>query len=328
MIVSKTPLRISFFSGGSDIQSFYSKAPGAALSITIDKHIYCCVHETPHVGIKLMYDKVEEYAKIDKVQHEIIKQSLKQYDFDNELTIASVSDIQAQGSGLGSSSAFTVGLVNCLSNIRGIPLWKQQLAEAACEIEIDRCGYPIGKQDQYAAAYGGLNLFEFHMNGSTTIRNETLAPGVLDKLNDNLVLVYSGRGRSANEILAKQSAAMSEDDKFALVQRAVNKAYQGMHYLMGGEIDAFGDLLHSAWQDKKGVVKEITQDYFDYIYASVLDAGAFGGKLLGAGGGGFFLFYVPQTAREDVLKVIAKHDECKVYDFKFTSEGSKIVYRD
>jgi len=323
VIISKTPIRISFFSGGSDISSFYEKAPGAALSVTIDKYIYVALHKTPHLGIKLMYDQVEEYSEIDQMQHLITRETLKHFDIEKELTIASISDITAKGSGLGSSSAFTVGLANVISAYKEVPVLKKDLADLACDIEIGRCKYPIGKQDQYAAAYGGFNLFEFQQNGTVVVNN--IDNSVLDKLQENLILVYSGRGRSANAILQKQAVAMSNDVKFDLVGRSRDKAYQGLRLLNNQDVDSFGALLHEAWLDKKAVVEDISQTYFDTIYDRVLSAGALGGKLLGAGGGGFFLFYVPPEKREAVMQKLDSEPSCKVYDFKFSNYGSTIT---
>lgn len=203
MIVTKTPLRMSLFSGGSDMSSFYQVEKGAALSVTIDKFVYVCVHRTPHLGIKAMYDKIEETPDVETMQHEISKEAFTYFNYKKEITVASISDILSKGSGLGSSSTFTVGLVNALATLRWGHITKQYLADVACQIEIDRCGYPIGKQDQYAAAYGGMNLFEFHSDESVTYTPINLDDQKMFEFNQNLLLVYSGRGRSANAILQK-----------------------------------------------------------------------------------------------------------------------------
>jgi D-glycero-alpha-D-manno-heptose-7-phosphate kinase len=327
MIISKTPLRISFFSGGSDMPSFYERERGAALSVTIDKHIYVCLHKTPHLGIKIMYDTIEEFPDVEQMQHAITRESLKHYNIQKEYTIASIADILAKGSGLGSSSSFTVGLVNVLANQCRYDslVSREYLADTACKIEMDLCGYPVGKQDQYAAAYGGMNLFEFNKGGVVEVKPITHNRDMWCDLEDRLLLVYSGRGRSANSILQKQQAAMSDQDKFDLVKRSRDKAYVGARYLKEGKLQDFGYLLHEAWIDKKSVVKEISQDYFDQIYTRALEAGSIGGKLLGAGGGGFFMFYVEPDKRESVVKAVTEGTECKVYDFSFTENGSRIT---
>lgn len=326
MIVTRTPLRISFFSGGSDLPSFYNKEFGAALSVTIDKYVYVMLHKTPFMGVKVMYDQIEEYPDVETMQSNITSEALKYFQINKEITLASMSDILSRGSGLGSSSAFTVGLVKALSKYTGLEVNKQQLAEGACTIEMEKCGYPIGKQDQYAAAYGGLNLFVFGKPGVTLDSGvNAVDPFTIRQLQNNLLLVYSGHGRQANSILQKQSAAMDDDVKFSLVRKSRDKAFMGLDSLVHKDTDSFGSLLHEAWMDKKQVVKEITNTYFDDVYEKVLKAGALGGKLLGAGGGGFFIFYVPTNSRERVVSELNKFESIKVYDFAFTNEGSTLL---
>jgi D-glycero-alpha-D-manno-heptose-7-phosphate kinase len=326
MIVTKTPLRISFFSGGSDMPSFYEKEDGAALSVTINKFIHVFMHRATHMGVKAMYDSVEELYDVEQMQHAITRESLKYFGVDKEVTTASISDIASRGSGLGSSSAFTVGLVKALSSA-GDNFSRDQIAEIACHIEMTKCGYPVGKQDQYAAAYGGLNLFEFRKNGTVKTHDYSLVNPNVSKLAKNLMLVYSGRGRDANNILQKQQKAMSDTSKFNLVRNSRDKAYTARDLLMNGKVDDFGALLHEGWLDKKNVCSDITQDYFDVIYNHAIGAGALGGKLLGAGGGGFFIFYVPEKHRESVTHTIEQnHKDCKIYDFEFHGGGSSIVY--
>ena len=331
MIISRTPLRISFFSGGSDMPSFYKKETGAALSATINKYVYVMVHETPHMGesveLRTIYDIVESHANVEKMKHLITKESLKMFDKTKGLTIGSISDIFSRGSGLGSSSAFTVGLINALnSNSINIPT-RTWLAESACEVEMNRCEYPVGKQDQYAAAFGGFNLFEFHKDNKVGVKNIFLSKQTIGKLERNLLLVYSGFGRSANDILQKQQSAMSNLAKFEMVRRSRDKAYIAQDMLTSGNVDDFGKLLHEGWLDKKAVESSITNNFFDNIYESALRAGATGGKLLGAGGGGFFLFYAPEDTQTQVKEAITKSSEgsCIFYDFKFDDKGSQIV---
>jgi D-glycero-alpha-D-manno-heptose-7-phosphate kinase len=327
MIISKTPLRVSFFSGGSDMPSFYEKEKGAALSVTIDKYIYVMMHRTPHLGIKIMYDTIEEFPDLETMQHAITRESLKYFNIDKEVTIASIADILSKGSGLGSSSAFTVGLANVLANPNrhDSMVSREYLAQTAYKIEREMCGYPVGKQDQYAAAYGGMNLFEFNKDDSVDIKPVTYNREVWGELEKRLLLVYSGKGRNANSILQKQAAAMSDEAKFDLVRRSRDKAYVATRYLKENKIDDFGALLHDAWLDKKGVESSITNEYFDNIYSRALEAGSLGGKLLGAGGGGFFIFYTPVDKKENVIKTITDGTECKVYDFCFTEHGSRVA---
>lgn len=328
MIVSQTPLRISFFSGGSDMPSFYTKEEGAALSATIDKYIFVSVHKTPHMGLKVMYDQIEDVSNIDEMQHDITRETLKYYNIINGLTISSMSDILSKGSGLGSSSAFTAGLINSLNYYKtNKALDEYKLAELACEIEMNRCGYPVGKQDQYAAAFGGFNLFKFQNDGEVQVQQLNISEKTVQRLQEHVILVYSGKGRSANQILQKQQTAMNDKSKFDLVKKGRDKAYKARDYLLNGDIDSFGSLLHDAWMDKKNVVKEISQGYFDNVYNKAINAGAIGGKLLGAGGGGFFIFYVNPDKRESVTHSILNNTECTVYDYMFTNLGTNIVLK-
>jgi D-glycero-alpha-D-manno-heptose-7-phosphate kinase len=324
MIISKTPLRISFFSGGSDLPSFYTKKSGAALSVTIDKYIYVMAHEKPNAGSFITaFDQVENFESLDAMTHDITRETLKYFDIKTPTHVTSISDIPSRGSGLGSSSAFTVGLINCIQETTD----KKKLAELACTIEMERCGYPIGKQDQYAAATGGLNLFGFTKNDVTNTPLNIDAE-TLEKLQENLILVYSGIGRSANRILSEQSKLMDDEAKFNLVLNGRNKAITAADMLMNGDIDSFGDLLHLAWMDKKQITKEISNSRIDQIYTNAIDNGALGGKVLGAGGGGFLLFYCPKQDQEKVINALLTENDCRVYDFKFTYEGSKLIYKE
>ena len=307
--------------------SFYEQEDGAALSVTINKFIYVFAHKVPHMGVRCMYDDVEEQHDIEQMQHAITRETLKYYDIKKEMTVASISDIVTKGSGLGSSSAFTVGLVKALSTTKYDNSTRKYVADIACQIEMERCGYPVGKQDQYAAAWGGFNLFRFRKNGEVEVEELRLTNPNVMALEKNLMLVYSGRSRNANNILQKQQKAMLDADKFNKVKRSKDKAFEALNLIHKGKIDDFGRLLHESWIDKKGVCEEITQDYFDEIYRTAIRAGALGGKLLGAGGGGFFIFYVPEKSRTKVEGAIStKHKDCRIYDFEFYGSGSHMVY--
>lgn len=324
MIISKTPLRISFFSGGSDLPSFYEQTNGAALSATIDKFIYVSVHSKPKAKHYITsFDSVEDYDNLDHMTHDITRESLKYFNIKNKVHVASISDVPSKGSGLGSSSAFTVGLVNCISQTNDSKL----MAEAACIIEMDRCKYPIGKQDQYAAAIGGLNLYSFTKQ-EVTHSPINISTQSLERLQRNLLLVYSGIGRSANIILKEQSLLMNNEEKFNLVLNGRNKAIAAADLLERGVIDSFGELLHLAWLDKKNIVKGITNNHIDEIYDLAIKYGCYGGKILGAGGGGFLLFYCIPEKQETVKQILSKKTDCIFYDFAFQKEGSKIIYSD
>ena len=339
MLISRTPLRISFFSGGSDMPTFYNREDGAALSVTIDKYIYVMAHATKYSDhVVLMHEKVEKVSDVEAMEHDITREALLSYGIDKGITIASISDVTCRGSGLGASSAYAVGLINAItalmvkshSNISRSP---RDLADLACELEMHRCGYPVGRQDQYAAAHGGMNLFEFHAGGFTTVTpldlndaTSGIPPFALSNLERNLLLVHSGRERSANAILQKHQEAMLEDNKFNLIKRMRDKAFDGMKLLMKADVDSFGALLDEAWQEKRNIVSTISDPYFDNIYNTARASGSLGGKLLGAGGGGFFIFYAPHALHETVRGAILNvAPACTFYDFKFASKGSTIV---
>lgn len=326
MIISRTPLRISFFSGGSDMPSFYTKEKGAALSVTIDKYNYVIVNQT-HRGLRYIYKDVEEYPSVHEMQKNIVSETIKFNGIMSGLTLTSISDIPGQGSGLGSSSAFTVGLHNALSSLNGEKLTKGQLAKDACEIEINRCGFTIGKQDQYAAAYGGFNLFEFMENDTVKLDNLdcVLKPETIKLLQRSLILVHSGIDRQASQILQKQKIAIDDSLKFELIRRNRNKAYTGIRFLMDDDVDSFGDLLNQAWQDKKNIVDGISNCEIDQLYKKAMYSGALGGKLLGAGGGGYFLFYVPPAKKMSFWRQMYKETN-NLYELKFVEDGSTIQH--
>lgn len=311
MIITKTPLRISFFSGGSDIPSFYRQHGGAALSGTINKYVYVSVHYSfTREGIRMMYDATEDAPSAADVTHAITRETLKFHNINSGITISSISDIVGRGSGLGASSSYTVGLIRSIQPDISVP----DLVDTACYIEIDMCGHPIGKQDQCAASYRGLNLFQFHQDDTITVTPSELSVHALYDLSNYLILVNTGVPRSANDILQKQKEAMSDSDKVALITRNRDRAFVGMELLKGNNYHEFGRLLHESWEDKKNIVKDITYDSFDELYERARAAGALGGKILGAGGGGFFLLCVPPSKRDAVLETIKDY---KVLPFRF-----------
>lgn len=326
MIVTKTPVRISLFSGGSDLPAFYQKEDGAALSVTIDKYIYVMVHPTFNSGIRLKFDQVEHVDKLDDVKHTITREALK-YAYGPNLysgfEIASISDVSYNGCGLGTSSAYTVGLLNGLMS--GPKYGSSQLAFDACNIEIVNCGFPIGKQDQYAAAMGGMNLFQFQQSGR--VLSNTIPARCIEGFEDKLLMVYTGITRDGNVILKDQSASMDDPVMFARVQRNRDRAFEAHRYMYDGDYDSIGDLFNQSWQEKKQISTGITNEALDDIYTIAMKSGALGGKLLGAGGGGFFLFYVPTwDVREKIRRALKPG--LKPLDFKFSYTGSRVIHND
>ncbi len=333
MLVSRTPLRFSLFSGGSDMASFYNVAGlGAALSVTINKYVYVITHRTPFPGVKTLYPHIsEEVDTLDEMRHAITRETLKYHMIENSVTVASISDVPSLGTGLGSSSAFTVGLLNNLDYASRMTdrdtdlYWREWLAKKACQMEIEKCGYPIGKQDAYAAALGGFNLFKFHRDDMVDVEMLYLSEDTLMKFQDRLMLFYSGRGRSANAILARQREAVKDKIKFALIERNRDRAMVSKALLQEGRIDEIGAMLHESWLDKKQIDDAISDDYLDDIYETAMRHGALGGKVLGAGGGGFLLFYVEPDHQGRVASAInGRHSKCQHYAFRFVFGGTQI----
>ena len=337
MIVTKTPLRLSLFCGGSDLPAFYTREDGAALSFTINKFTYVCLHESTSPNVRVMFDSVQETADLSQIDHRITQAALRYANVDQGITVTSLSDITTRGSGLGSSSAFTVGLLLALlqTNTKFGKLYGKEfstaphkLAELACEIEINRSGYNIGKQDQYAAAYGGTNLFTFHADGSVRNVDHGIRPQTILELEKHLLLVHTGRPRQAEDMLAKQTRAfLSSDQKLTLVRKNRDRAFDAVIALLLNKVDQIGYLLHDSWMTKQSIVKEMSSPDIDAIYTRALEAGALGGKLIGAGGGGFFVFYVPLTVRDAVKSAIEEDSSCRCMDFSFFPCGSQVILR-
>lgn len=326
MIVTKTPLRVSFFGGGSDIEAFYSEHGGAVLTSTIDKYIRLSIQRVARPHIKVMYSDIERVHNVENIKHDRVRESLKMLGIHNNIEIASFADIPTKGTGLGSSSTFTVGLLQGLTAYIGCPRGRYDLAEIACEIEIEKCGQQIGKQDQYASTFGGFNFITFDRNGievvPLNIRDYTV-----ERLCDNLMCFYTGQTRSASDILADQVGKLqrSEKDTIFLTKELVDIANTARVEMQAGRLDNFGHLLDDSWRIKKKLSSGISNPMIDYMYEDAKKAGALGGKILGAGGGGYMLMYVPpkyQTAVADALSNYA------LFSFKFTDEGSRVVYND
>jgi D-glycero-alpha-D-manno-heptose-7-phosphate kinase len=321
MILTRTPLRISLFGGGSDIPSYYMREPGRVLSFTIDKYMYIALCKTAHTGIKLVYHEIEIAASPELIAHTRVRECLAEFDINSHIEISSFCEIPTKGTGLGSSSTFTVGLINALSTLKGTPMGKGKIAELACSIEIDRCGEPIGKQDQYAATFGGMNIFGFHPD-KTDIIKPRIDPQILVNLNSNLMMFYTGITRSASDILNKQTSSISND---VLLRDMIDLTYQAETSLKAGFIDDIGDMLDKGWHLKRQLADNVSNEFIDSHYTKAINAGALGGKILGAGGGGYFLFYVPSHKHESVRHALSDLTEFK---FNFENSGTTIVYNE
>jgi D-glycero-alpha-D-manno-heptose-7-phosphate kinase len=323
VITTQTPFRISFFGGGSDVSRFYSRHPGAVLSVAINKSMYMTTH--PYfepTAIHLKYSKTELIPSVDQIEHPILRAVLSELVPKGGIEVASIADIPG-GTGLGSSSAFTVGLIQNLNARYQRFLPPARLAEDACHIEIDVLKEPIGKQDQYASAFGGLNQFVFHSDGRTTVQRIFLAADTIKRLEASLFLFYLGMSRSASTILHEQASNLDDQDFFVTQKAMVAQVDIGIQLLRDGDLDGFGRLLHEAWALKKTLASKISNGVIDAYYERGLDAGALGGKLGGAGGGGFLLFYCPPRAQSWFLSAMSA---LRQIPFHFEFNGSRIIH--
>ena len=323
MIVSKTPLRMSYVGGGSDLPAFYQEETGAVLSTSIDKYMYIALNRKFDGRIRISYSRTEEVDLAIQVEHPLVREALALTGIQGGIEIASLADIPSKGSGLGSSSAYTVGLLNALYAYKNQFVSKEKLARQACDIEINRCGEPIGKQDQYAAAYGGLNLIRFNPDESVSVDPVICKPALLHTLEDSTLVFFTGRTRSASAVLAEQSKALLQTDRKVLMRRMVQLAFELKAELESGTLDNFGPILDENWRLKSQLSSGITDPQIDDWYATGIKHGALGGKLLGAGNGGFIMFYAPPELHPAITLALSALEPVK---FRFDQNGAQIVF--
>ena len=321
MIITKTPLRVSFTGGGTDMADYYANhGGGAVVSSAINKYIYITVNPKFDSKIRISYSKTEIVDTVDELNHEIARVALNMAGISGGIEITSIADIPA-GTGLGSSSTFTVGLLNALYTYAGKILSPAEMAERACQIEIDILGHPIGKQDQYAAAFGGMNHFAFNPDGTVTRTQIVLNESDKRRMSSKLMFFYTGITRNADNILSEQKANIS--DKVMIMGLMKSQADSMRDRLINdGFTEDFGLMLHEGWQYKKNLATHITDPQISEYYDKALDAGAIGGKLLGAGGGGFLLFYCDEWFQPNVEEALG----LRRMDFRFTKNGSKVIF--
>jgi len=324
MIIVRTPFRASFCGGGSDLPAFYEKYGGCVISTTIKKYVYIALHDYFEKDkIVLKYSQMEKVNDVSQIQHRIFKQCLTDFGV-NGVEITSMADIPA-GTGLGSSSSFTVGLTQLLTTYKGGYVSKADLAKMACETEIEKLGEPIGKQDQYAAAFGGLRFYEFMPDGTVNVEPIIMSSQNYKKLEDNLLMFYLGGTHSASAILKEQNKNISKEDKVQAQMQMCDLTRELKKRLEMNDVDATGELLHKNWVLKKSLASGISNPHIDDVYERALKAGATGGKLLGAGGAGFMLFYVPEEAHASVRESLK---DLKEVAFEMDSSGSTVVMTD
>ena len=299
-------MRVSFIGGGSDMPAFYEKSTGAVLSTSIDKYIYISVHPYFHKDrILLKYSQTEDISNISDIQHPLIRHAFQISNSAKGIELSSSSDIPA-GTGLGSSSSFTVGVLNALNYQAGKHSNKENLAKMACEIEIERLKEPIGRQDQYASSFGGLNFIEFFQGDEVKVNKLDLNNEKLAELQNNLFMFYTGGSRSANEILREQSKSLLSKKIFQMQKKMVDLAYIAKSKLISGEFDDFGKLLNENWMLKRQLSSKISNSNIDDIYNAGMNSGALGGKLLGAGSSGFILFYCEPEFHSRLINNLSK----------------------
>ena len=324
MIISRTPLRVSFVGGGSDLPSFYREYGGAVVSTAIDKFIYITLNRKFDSAIRVAYSKNEEVASVDKIEHPLVREAMRFLGLSGGIEITTIADVPSHGTGLGSSSAFTVGLLHVLNAYLGRYVSADRLGADSCKIEIDICGEPIGKQDQYAAAFGGLNYIVFHPNDSVVVSPIICRPETVEAIQGNCLLLYTGIARSASAILRNQSVEVQTDrQKQRTLQRMVYLAAMMRDELSRNNVDAFGEILHENWELKKSLTDGITSQEIDDWYATARDAGATGGKVLGAGTGGFLLLFAPREKHEKLKKALP---DLRAVDVAFEPTGSQIIF--
>jgi D-glycero-alpha-D-manno-heptose-7-phosphate kinase len=323
MIISRTPLRVSFVGGGSDLEAFYGHEPGAVVTTAIRKYIYITVNRKFDSRIRASYSVTEIVDSVDGLQHELIRECLKKLNIDGGLEITSISDIPSQGTGLGSSSSYTVGLLKALYAYGNQHVGAERLAREACEIEIDRCGNPIGKQDQYIAAYGGLQYVQFNPDGSVFVDPIVCSVGTRQRLESGLLLLYTGMVRSANPILAEQKRNLAGARYRDALRHIVRLAVDLRNALTASDLTAFGEILHEGWLVKKTMAEGTSTEQIDRWYESARANGAHGGKITGAGGGGFLLLY---AAPEDHPRICQALPGLKPVSLRFEQQGAKIIY--
>jgi D-glycero-alpha-D-manno-heptose-7-phosphate kinase len=324
MIISKTPLRMSFVGGGSDLPGFYREHGGAVLSTAIDKYIYITVNKRFDDSYRISYSRTEEVPSIEDVQHPLARECLRSTGCTDGIEVTSIADIPARGTGLGSSSSFVVGLLHALHAYRGRYVSAGRLAEEACRIEIEKCGEPIGKQDQYAAAFGGLNVIRFRPDDHVDVEPVACRPDVLAELQSQFLTFYTGATRSASALLAKQSEDVAADEaKRRCLCRMVSLVDETRRALQAGKLEDFGQLLHENWRLKTSLTAGITNEQVDRWYRLAREAGAWGGKLLGAGEGGFLLIQAPLERHEAVQRALA---DIRPVPLRFERNGSQIIF--
>jgi D-glycero-alpha-D-manno-heptose-7-phosphate kinase len=321
MIIVQTPLRVSFFGGGTDFPEFYCSEGGAVLTSAIDKYIFVTVKKRFDHKLRVGYTKTEMAESVGQIHHELIREALQKTGVWEGVEVTTMGDIPSAGSGLGSSSTVTVGSLQALYTLLGEIVPAERLAQEACNIELDILKKPIGVQDQYIVAYGGLRFLEFLPDGRVKVERIRLSVDQKRLLNDNLMLFFTGVTRSSSRVLDEQKKNIG--DRLGVLRRLKDMAYTARKEVEGGNIDVIGELLDESWQLKKSLASQITNKSIDHIYDTARRAGAIGGKITGAGGGGFLLLYCPHEKQDSVRASLHGLVELP---FRLENDGSKVIF--
>ena len=324
MIISRTPVRISLGGGGTDLASYYSKFGGFLIAGAINKYVHISCTKRFENQIRLSYSKTEIVDNISQIKHPIFREALKLVGIESQIELVSISDVPAS-CGLGTSSTFTVSLLNALYTYKREFINKNNLAEAACYIEIDKLSEPIGKQDQYATTFGGITAFTFNKDGSVVIEPLKMKEEDIEEFNMNTMLFFTGVQRSASDILKKQDESTKKGlaNTVDRLHSIKDMGYESKQALESGNIDKFGELLHEHWLTKKGINSKITLELVDEAYEKARSLGALGGKLIGAGGGGFLMIY-SSSNRQKIVSVLKKMG-LRYMRYRFDMDGSIII---
>jgi D-glycero-alpha-D-manno-heptose-7-phosphate kinase len=325
MIVSRAPVRFSLGGGGTDLPAYSDTFGGYVISAAIDKYIYVTANKRFHRDIRLAYSKTEIVPSIDKIEHRIFREALRMTSIDHAIELTSVADLPAN-SGLGSSSSFTVALLNALHTFRREFVTSGQLADEACTIEMEKLGEPVGKQDQYIAAFGGVTAFTFATDGTVGVERVPVKEDVIDELESNLLIFWSGIERPASVVLSEQGQRIRElmPDVVERMHGIKELGHEVYRLLVAGDVDRYGEILHEHWTKKRKLASKMTDSTIDEHYEAARNAGALGGKLMGAGGGGFFMFYARPADRRRVIEAMGARGLRRLR-FRFDEDGARIV---
>lgn len=327
MIISKTPLRISFAGGGSDLKSYYKHNYGSVISTAINKYVYIMINKRFSDNFRIGYSQVEEVKQLDEINHHLVREALKLVGgIEKGVDISYMADMfpAHEGSGLGSSSSLVVGTLNALHAFKGEYVSAEQLAKEACKIEIDILGHPIGKQDQYASAYGGFNHIKFNSDESVFVNPVIMKPELLDHLKKKLILFHTGICTRSDTVLTEQNKNIeTKQEALENLTKMVKLSEDLLAELRAERINKIGEILHKGWEYKKQLSSNMSNDFIESYYRKAINAGAVGGKILGSGGGGFLMFYCEEENQDELRKELS---DLRELPFNFEPEGSKIIY--